>query len=154
MDHPITAYEMGDLIASQLSIINESWNFFLTIHLGIIGLLILARHYIPVFAKMVVIVAYIGFTCVNLSGQLENYEMLRSLHSDAAALVQDGAFDTASGPILATGVAYSSYVHRMTPTTLFAVYGVASVFTLLCLLLVNTFSGWSRREEAEDSPLI
>ena len=134
------AYEILDLIASQLSIINEAWNFFLTIHLGIIGLLIITRHFIRIPVKIVIIGAYLGFSYVNYSAQNDNYTQLGALYEDAKLLQESGAFDVDAGR-LSSGAAAANYDLTVFSEYLPYAYGLTAIMTFLCLAFANALQG-------------
>jgi len=134
----MTPYEISDLIASQLSLINETWNFFLTIHLGILGLLIITRHYVSSPVKLVIVLAYVGFAFVNYSAQADSYGRLAAFYEDARAVAQAGGFAGADGATMRSGEDLAGYDLASKARFLPLVYAVTGVLTLLCLMFVNT----------------
>ncbi|MEL6364134.1 MAG: hypothetical protein AAFR11_04770 [Pseudomonadota bacterium] len=140
----MSAYEIMDLIASQLSIINEVWNFFLTIHMAVIGLLIIARQYVPWAMKLVVITAYLGFLGVNYSAQIDNYTRLEALYEQAGQREAAGEY---SNGAMAYGDLMRDYGVEEPKRFLPIVYSFSAGMTILCLAFVNTVQGRHRDDD-------
>lgn len=141
----MSAYEIMDLIASQLSIINEVWNFFLTIHMAIIGLLIIARQFVPGTMKVVIIIAYLGFLGVNYSAQADNYSQLEALYADAAMFAEREEMATGAQ---ASGEVIRNYDLTEKARLLPLVYSFTATLTILCLFFINSIQGRKRGDRA------
>ena len=81
----LTLYELLDVMASAHDRINTLWNFFVTIHLAILGALIVLRREVGWMAKFVVLFAYCGFSWVNYNAVIDAYGFLLSVSGDIAA---------------------------------------------------------------------
>jgi len=65
--------------------VQETWNFFVSVHMAVIGLMFIARgSHIPFFARLLVLPGYAAFMYINYQAQVDNYaytaEILQQLH--------------------------------------------------------------------------
>jgi hypothetical protein len=123
----MTLYEILDLAASNYQKIDTLWNFFIWIHLAIIGGIILLQHRIGVVERAIAIGGYLVFAYLNFQAIQDAYAYQLVLLDQADAM--GGAAKVTAylrGFDLAERIKYIPYVH---PT--------AAVFTVLAILLIN-----------------
>lgn len=72
-------YELLDLIGDQLHLILDNWNFFVSAHIAVLGILFITHRSISPIERLLAIVAYSGFMAINYSAQSKNYAYLRDL---------------------------------------------------------------------------
>ena len=131
----MSLYETLDLIASQFQVINETWNFFVTIHLAVLGLIFIAGRKITWGERIIGFVGYCGFSAVNYSAQRDNYAYLETLISEAAAMRPD-----ADGVGSAAIAHYQQFDLAGRIGFLPLAYLTAGALTIVLLLLINWFS--------------
>lgn len=70
----MTVAELHGIFVSNRGLINETWNFFVTVHMAIIGLMFLARgNEVPIRARLLVLPGYFAFMFINFRAQQDNY---------------------------------------------------------------------------------
>ncbi len=92
MGAAMTLYELLDIIESEHDRINMLWNFFIWIHLTIMGAMVLLPRRIGFIERLVVIFAYSGFMYMNRNAVIDAYDYLFILQEEVAAFAgHDGA---------------------------------------------------------------
>lgn len=85
----MTLAEIHDILASNRALIAETWNFFVSIHLAIIGLVFLAhRAKTPIFLLLLMIPAYTSFMYINFRAQVDNYAYTKKILEYAEVIEQ------------------------------------------------------------------
>ncbi len=69
----MTGYELHDLLANARELISDTWNFFLTVHLAVLGIVFIASRGIGFVERTVLVGAYLAFMYMNYAAQLDNY---------------------------------------------------------------------------------
>ncbi len=69
----MTLYETLDLVAENHARIDVLWNFFIWIHLAVIGGLMLLPRRVSLIERLIVIAAYAAFAYVNRGALLDAY---------------------------------------------------------------------------------
>ena len=82
----MSTYELLDVLASNYQKIDGTWNFFITIHLALLGALFLMPRRISVPEKLVVLIAYAVFNYVNRSALIDAYDYQRAVLAEIARL--------------------------------------------------------------------
>ncbi|MDZ4762652.1 MAG: hypothetical protein SGJ21_16440 [Alphaproteobacteria bacterium] len=123
----MTAAELHVLFVANRALIAETWNFFVTVHMGVIGLMFLARgNAVPFFARLLVLPGYAAFMYINYRAQIDNYDYTaRILEALRMIDVEDGA-----GRGL-TSMFQAGWVTRYLPV----IYGIAALFSLLVMFV-------------------
>ncbi len=87
----MTLYEILDLAASNFEKVDGLWDFFIWIHLGIIGGLIVIQRRLFILERIVALAAYYIFMVMNYSALMDTYNYLQVLTLEAAAFpLQEG----------------------------------------------------------------
>lgn len=86
MSGAMTVADLHGIFVSNRGLIAETWNFFVTVHMAIIGLMFVARgNAVPLVARLLVLVGYAAFMYINYRAQVDNYgystEVLRRLQA-------------------------------------------------------------------------
>ena len=68
----MTGYELHDLLANARELISDTWNFFLTVHLAVLGIVFIASRGIGFVERTVLVGAYLAFMYMNYAAQLDN----------------------------------------------------------------------------------
>jgi hypothetical protein len=123
----MSLYEILDLVASNYQKIDTLWNFFIWIHLAIIGGIVLLQHRIGLLERVIATGGYLAFAYLNFQAVQDAYAYQIVLLDQAEALGGASkitnylrAFD------LAERIKYIPYVH---PT--------AAFFTVLAIAFIN-----------------
>ena len=82
----MSEYELLDLLASNYQKIDGLWNFFISIHLAILGALFLMPRRVSTPERLVAFGAYAAFMYVNRSAMLDSYDYHLALSKEAARL--------------------------------------------------------------------
>lgn len=69
----MSLYEMLDLLAQNSDKIDVLWNFFVGVHLAVLGGLIVMPTRVQLFEKLLAIVAYCAFNYVNYNALVDTY---------------------------------------------------------------------------------
>ena len=69
----MTGYEFHDLLAGNRELISDTWNFFLTVHLALLGIIFVSRDGINNIQRIVLFGAYVAFMYMNYAAQIDNY---------------------------------------------------------------------------------
>ncbi|MEM8771273.1 MAG: hypothetical protein AAGD92_06465 [Pseudomonadota bacterium] len=91
----MTGYELHELLAANRELVSDTWNFFLSVHVAILGIIFIASGRVGFFQRLVLVAAYLGFMFTNYRAQTDNYsaqisivEQIRSLTGPDAAIAQ------------------------------------------------------------------
>ena len=68
----MTEYELHVILASNRELIAQTWEFFVTVHLAIMGIFYVASR-VPKKARFIFIFPYMGFLYLNFRAQIDNY---------------------------------------------------------------------------------
>jgi len=82
----MSTYELLDVLASNYQKIDGLWNFFITIHLALLGALFLMPRRISIPEKLVVLIAYGAFSYVNRGALVDTYDYHRVVLAEIARL--------------------------------------------------------------------
>lgn len=76
----MTVYELHDLLGEHRALIMNTWQFFVSVHLAMLGLAFVVRFYEPKWIlRAMMLIAYLGFMYVNFNAQLDNYRFSAAL---------------------------------------------------------------------------
>ncbi|MEM9898406.1 MAG: hypothetical protein AAF742_03405 [Pseudomonadota bacterium] len=101
----MTGYELHDLLSGNRELISDTWNYFLTVHLALLGVIFIASNGVNSVQRIVLFGAYIAFMYVNYMAQVDNYEF----YTELIAVIQDLPND-------AEGAATAKRLATMDPT--------------------------------------
>jgi hypothetical protein len=82
----MSVYELLDVLASNYAKIDGLWNFFITIHLAILGALFLMPRRVSLPERGVALLAYAAFSFVNRSALIDSYDYQRTVLNEIARL--------------------------------------------------------------------
>jgi hypothetical protein len=82
----MSIYELLDVLASNYQKIDGLWNFFITIHLTILGALFLMPRRVSMPERGVVLIAYAAFSYVNRSALVDAYDYQRVVLAEIGRL--------------------------------------------------------------------
>ncbi|MEO0400717.1 MAG: hypothetical protein AAF224_15020 [Pseudomonadota bacterium] len=126
----MTGYEISDLLASNRTLISETWNYFLTVHLAIFGIIYIASGRTGVTERIILVVAYLAFMVINYAGQVDNYGNYERLIEQIAGM-----------PDSVDGAAQAKALVKLAPVWITdwlpEVYAAAAAVSSLILLLIN-----------------
>lgn len=97
----MTGYELHDLLAGNRELISDTWNYFLSVHLAVLGVIFVASGGVNTIQRMVLFVAYAAFMYMNHSAQIDNYRQYIDL-IDAIRNMPDDAPGAGTAKSLAT----------------------------------------------------
>lgn len=86
----MTGYELHELLGANRELISDTWNFFLSVHLAVLGIIFIARGRINVLQRLVLIAAYLGFMYINYRAQMDNYAAHNAIIDQIRALPPSG----------------------------------------------------------------
>jgi hypothetical protein len=91
----MTPTDLHGVFVDNRALIADTWNFFVTVHMAVIGLMFLARGaHVPLMARLLVLPGYAAFMYINFRAQVDNYtytaEIIRKLQAEG-----DGGLSTA-----------------------------------------------------------
>jgi len=130
MNTTLSPYELLDLIASQQHIINDTWTFFVTVHLALLGGLIFIRRSLHPVERLVAVLGYLAFIVINHQIQSQNYAVLNQLMTETKGLAAPGAGKLVLGFYADHGIeAWTDYI--------LYIYVAAALFSSLSLLFIN-----------------
>ncbi len=69
----MTGFELHDLLTGNRELISDTWNFFLTVHLAIFGIVYIACGHIKMIERGLLVGGYLSFMYVNYMAQMDNY---------------------------------------------------------------------------------
>jgi len=76
----MTLAEIHEILAYNRALIAETWNFFVTVHLALIGLVFLAhRAKSQLFLLILLVPAYASFMYINYRAQIDNYKYTKKI---------------------------------------------------------------------------
>lgn len=79
--------EIHGILAQNRELITQTWNFFVTVHLAILGLVFIADHNRPPpLARFLIIPAYAAFMYINYRAQVDNYAYSTKILDYAAVI--------------------------------------------------------------------
>jgi hypothetical protein len=87
----MTAYELHDLLVDHRGLIANTWQFFVSVHLALLGLAFVVRFQErKLILRTLMFVGYAGFMFINYNAQLDNYRYAAVL-LDYLAVATQGA---------------------------------------------------------------
>ncbi len=132
IDSALSLYELLDIAASQWSKIDSLWNFFLWIHLAILGGLIAVDRPVSILERLTAMAIYSAFLFLNYLGLSTAYGYFEAI------ILQIRAY-----PDVAHAEQVRAYLDRVPldifPLTLEAVYLLGFTFTGVALTFANSF---------------
>ncbi|MGF1456422.1 MAG: hypothetical protein ACFB6R_13735 [Alphaproteobacteria bacterium] len=135
-------YELLDLVASQWNKIDSVWNFFLWIHLTILGALMIVDRHVSVVERTIAMLIYIGFLVINYQGMVAAYGYFEAL------ILQVREYpNPENADYVLTFL--TRMPARLSPTLINAIYLLGVVLTGAALVLVNRFVDAKLRLRAE-----
>jgi hypothetical protein len=140
----MSLYELLDLMASNSAKIDVLWNFFIWIHLAVLGGLLLVPRRVTLIERIVVLLAYGAFAYVNRNALLDAYAYQHVLSSEisritgAAGAAGSGIVDYLSRFNLRARIAWLDYAHP-----------AAAVIVALAILGANRFLPQRRQAAPE-----
>jgi hypothetical protein len=83
----MTPTDLHGMFVDNRALIADTWNFFVTVHMALIGLMFLARGaHVPFLARLLVLPGYAAFMYINYRAQVDNYtytaEIIRKLQAE------------------------------------------------------------------------
>ncbi|MEL6360637.1 MAG: hypothetical protein AAFR21_06085 [Pseudomonadota bacterium] len=130
----MTGYELHELLAANRELISDTWNFFLSVHLAVFGIVYIASGRIHRAERLVLIIAYLGFMFMNYMAQMDNYKAYSVLIEQISVLP-----DTMPDAAVAKALANSDPAWIV--TYLMPVYAAASLASSLIIMLINRGRG-------------
>jgi hypothetical protein len=86
------AYELHDLLVDHRGLIANTWQFFVSVHLALLGLAFVVRfHDAKLVLRLLMFTGYAGFMYINFMAQLDNYRYAAALLN---ALVEEASGET------------------------------------------------------------
>jgi len=67
-------FNLQQLLAENSELISDTWYYFLTVHLAVFGIVLIANRRINVFERLTLLAAYLGFLFINYRAQEDNYD--------------------------------------------------------------------------------
>ncbi|MEL7486598.1 MAG: hypothetical protein AAGJ87_05185 [Pseudomonadota bacterium] len=130
----MTGYELHDLLAANRELISDTWQYFLSVHLAIFGIVYIASGRIHLIERLVLIGAYLSFMFMNFNAQMDNYGNYVRIVNEIFAL-----------PETAAGAAQAKAILKADPVwvadSLLHVYCAAAIVSSLIILLINRDRG-------------
>ena len=132
----MTLYEILDLAASNFDKVDGLWDFFIWIHLGIIGGLLIIQRRLFILERVVALGAYYIFMFMNYSAIMDTYLYLEVLTREAAAFPLEGAEH---------GAQVVEYFRRMDLDAMIMgylpyIHGAGLVTVTIAVLIINLFA--------------
>src|SRR5262245_23758636 len=126
----MSLYEILDLVASNYQKIDTLWNFFITIHLAVIGGIVLLQQRIGLPERIIAIGGYLAFAFLNWQAIQDAYAYQLVLLNQADAIGGSSRVVAyLKGFDLAERIKYIPYVHP-----------VGAALTVLAILFINRFA--------------
>lgn len=126
--------EIHTLLAMNRELIAQTWNFFVSVHLAITGIIFVSQgNRVPIVAKAALVPAYLGFMYINFRAQMDNYQYTRKILEYAQEIEATAAVERATlSVIFKTGwiIEYLSFI-----------YGGAAIFAIAIIFL----GSWQRK---------
>ncbi len=123
------AFELHQLLAANRELISDTWNFFLSVHLAVFGIVYIASGRIDLRERGVLVGAYLSFMVLNCLAQLDNYTSHNAILQQIMALPDSEEGRVAKALIQSDPAWIVDY--------LFVVYGVAALVSSAIILLIN-----------------
>ena len=143
----MSAYELHDLLVDRGGLIANTWQFFVSVHLALLGIAFVVRRQSPILIlRTVMLIGYAGFMYVNYMAQLDNYTYGAALSAYAATLA--GAETNPQLKALHELVAQDGWILRY----LVYIYAASTVIGALAIFL-PAFRRTHAGEHDEESPL-
>jgi hypothetical protein len=130
----MSLYELLDLMASNSAKIDVLWNFFIWIHLAVLGGLLLVPRRVTLVERLIVLLAYGAFAYVNRNALIDSYAYQDVLSSEisrisvAAGAAGAGIVDYLTRFNLRERISWLTYVHP-----------AAAIIVALAILGANRF---------------
>jgi hypothetical protein len=130
----MSLYELLDLTASNSAKIDVLWNFFIWIHLAVLGGLLLVPRRVSLVERLVVLLAYGAFAYVNRSALIDTYAYQDVLLGEitrfkvAADAVGSGVHDYLANFHLRERIIWLDYAHP-----------IAAAIVAMAILSANRF---------------
>lgn len=136
----MTLYELLNLLANNSDKIDVLWNFFIWIHLAVLGGLVLSNRPLTLLERLIAIVAYAAFSFVNYHALQDTYDYHAVLLAEIAGLKVDAA------TLGAQTVAYLRDWNMAGRIALIMQYGhlAAGAVVTIALLSANLITGARR----------
>ena len=126
----MTAYELHDLLSSNRELISDTWNYFLTVHLAIFGIVYIASGHIRMIERLILVCGYFAFMGVNYMAQIDNYANHERI-KDQIRLLGD---ESAQALLLAVDKVWiSDYILH--------IYGAAAFISSIVIIMINRGDG-------------
>ena len=130
----MTGYELHDLLASNRELISDTWNYFLSVHLAVFGIVYIASGRIHLIERLVLIGAYFSFMYMNYNAQLDNYANYLRLLEQINLMPETADGAAAAKALLSPGATWIA-------DSLMQVYCGAAAVSSLIILLINRDRG-------------
>lgn len=130
----MSLYELLDLTASNSAKIDNLWNFFIWIHLAVLGALLLIPRRVTLVERFVVLLAYGAFAYVNRNALVDTYAYQDALLAEvarvklAADAAGSGILDYLGNFHLREQISWFDYAHP-----------VAAAIVAMAILSANRF---------------
>jgi hypothetical protein len=143
----MTAYELHDLLVDHRALIMNTWQFFVSVHLAMLGLAFVVRFHEPKwFMRVLMLVGYAGFMFINYNAQLDNYKYATALLDYLQAI------DTPA-MIEPERALHSVFRKGWILQYLLPIYGACLILGILAIFL-PAFGTKTPREEQRDASVL
>ena len=132
----MTGYELHDLLGANRELISDTWQFFLSVHLAVFGIVYIASGRIHIAERFVLIGAYLSFMYINFHAQTDNYDGHTRLIAQIRGLTEESQGAAHAKALLRDGDVWIAE-HLAT------VYLCAAIVSGLIILLINRERGFS-----------
>ncbi|MEM9015141.1 MAG: hypothetical protein AAGB02_08545 [Pseudomonadota bacterium] len=126
----MNGYELHELLGANRELISDTWNFFLTVHLAVFGIVYIASGRIHRAERLVLIGAYLGFMYMNFRAQVDNY----FAHNAILAEI-NGLASSEPGALVAKRLVNGD--PAWIADYLMVIFGAAAFLSSLIILLIN-----------------
>lgn len=125
----MTGYELHDLLANNRELISDTWNFFLSVHLAIFGIVYIASGRITRLERFSIVIAYIAFMYMNYSAQVDNYDVYDRIIEQIKLTSQGDGGDVARALVDLNPQWVADWLREL--------YAVAAGVSTLVIMLIN-----------------